>query len=263
MSAQIYWQRNANPDPTKANQQNFISFASYTETPVWHSATSNLYMYFVPSGAPAPAPPPPPVNDSFFVAGNAAANMDTTGLTNLTAVAGVDDGFGYMPLPFDYYFFGTNYSNSSAAAPTLFWNTNQLYGFGTGNAAVTWLANTGPAILMGNNDRRTTTMYYSGAENVSNVNIMNMVFVGRNTRNDVSVNGWQMQFRLARSALYQYVECRISTKGSQNGTWNITDGTTFQNTFGAYAPVENTSFVLRSDLNGSNWVLSNNYYLNL
>ena len=57
------------------------------------------------------------------------------------------------------------------------------------------------------------------------------------------------------------------TLPAQNGGWNLTNGTTFQNTFSnTFAttfPADNTSFVLSSDPNGSNWTFSNTSYLNL
>jgi hypothetical protein len=48
-------------------------------------------------------------------------------------------------------------------------------------------------------------------------------------------------------------------------SYNITNGTAFQNTF--ISPftnmVANQSFVLESDINGNNWKLYNNYYINI
>ena len=92
---------------------------------------------------------------------------------------------------------------------------------------------------------------------------MNMLLWAQNNYADGAPNVIRYQIRLFRSPNFQYVELRINGFGATQGQWNITNGTTFQNTFGAYSASAGTSWVLRSDLNGSNWTFSNNYYINL
>ena len=206
-----------------------------------------------------PAPPGPVV---LLTAGNASANMNTSGLTNMGGVQGQDDSFGYLPIGFTFRFFGTNYSNTGSA-PAAYWNTNNVLGFGTGNGTITWSAGTGIGILVGNADRRTNFFYYSGASNISNYDYMNCILYAQNNYNDGAPNVIQYQLRLFRGPTNQYVELRINGFGATQGQWNITNGSAFQNTFGSYSASAGTSFVLVSDLDGSNWSLCNAYYMNV
>lgn len=227
---------------------------TYSTKPPWHQNLSTLVMYR--GGLPG---------DTFLVQGNAPANLSLAGLTRLAVVQGVDDGAGYIPCSFDFFFFGSNYSNASVA-PGIYWNTNNVIGFGTSNGTITWAANTGRGILLGNTDRRTNGLWYSGTQTISNANIINMAYWGQNIYSDGVQSTLQWQMRLVRSPNNQYVEVRMSTVGATQGTWNLTNGTAFQNTFGslsASAGAKGSSFVLRSDLNGSNWQLFYSYYLDL
>lgn len=205
-----------------------------------------------------PAPPIPP---TLLTAGNAAANMSLTGLTNMTAVQGVDDGFGYLPVGFTFNFFGTNYQNSSNA-PGVYWNTNNVIGFGTGINTITWGPSTGLGILIGNADRRTNTFSYSGTSNFQSHQYINCVLFAQNNYADGVPNVIQYQLRLFRGPTNQFVEVRINGFGATQGQWNITNGSAFQGTFGAYSATVGTSFVLVSDLAGSSWVLCNAFYMN-
>jgi hypothetical protein len=92
-----------------------------------------------------------------------------------------------------------------------------------------------------------------------------------------------MEVRLIRNIVSgdQYIEFRIfKGSGGANGglitsagygastnNWNITNGTTFQNTYGtaflSAFPADNTSHVLSSDANGQNWVFTNTSYANI
>ena len=51
----------------------------------------------------------PIAGNDIKLAGNAPANLSTTGLTILSAVSGVDDIGITFPVPMNFYFFGTNY----------------------------------------------------------------------------------------------------------------------------------------------------------
>lgn len=239
--------------PELANNPIVMNNVQYSSNPVWHTVQTSLQ---VARNVP---------QDNFLVQGNAPANMSVVGLTTMTGVTGVDDIAVYLPLAMDFFFFGTNYRNTSNA-PGVFWNTNNVIGFGTTNATISWLSNTGRAILVGNADRRTNNFSYSAVSNISNVNYINTVLYAQNFYADGIQSTLQWQMRLFRSPNNQYVEVRMSTVGVTQGNWNLTNGTTFQNTFGALsntAGQKGSSFVLRSDLNGFNWELFYSYYVNL
>jgi hypothetical protein len=248
---QIYYVPYATQRPEYATQYIQISFQTYSSLPAWHTPQQQLQMarniYILP--------------DTFLTQGNAPANMSITGLTMMTGITGVDDGFAYIPTPFTFKFFGTDYTNASNA-PGIYWNTNNVLGFGTGIGTISWLANTGLGIILGNSDRRTNSMYYSGAQTTGQTSYINTVLLEQNNYNDGILSSIAIQLRFARSPNYQYVEVRMSTVGATNGAWNITNGVAFQNTFGAFTWTKGSSIVLRSDLDGSNWTFYNNYYLN-
>jgi hypothetical protein len=193
------------------------------------------------------------------VSGNGTANLSTTGLTALTGVAGQDDIGVTFPVPIDFFFFGTNYGNGNNTG--IYWNTNNVIGFGTPVNTITWLVNTGRGVLIGNTDRRTNTFHYSTTKSTaSGYDYVNFVLFAQNNYNDNVPNAIQWQIRLFRSASIQYIEVRASTAPSTGGTWNITNGTAFQNTYGAFTNVTaGSSFVLQSDGNGNNWQFFNNY----
>ena len=201
---------------------------------------------------------------SLLTQGNATTTMSITGLTNLAGVQGQDDvGVTIPGITFDFFFFGTNYGNGANSG--IYWNTNHVLGFGATNATISWLANTGRGILLGNADRRTNNFYYSTTQSSSGYSYLNCLLFGQNIYNDGVTNAVQYQLRFFRGPSAQYVEIRCKQAPSTAGTYNITNGTAFQNTF--VSPftnmVNNQSFVLESDLNGNNWKLYNNYYINL
>jgi hypothetical protein len=205
----------------------------------------------------ATQPASAPSGNDIKVAGNGAANLTTTGMTVLSGVSGQDDTFAYITLPFDFFFFGTNYGNN---ASNFYWNTNNVIGFGAGNGTITWASNTGRGVLIGNTDRRTNTFYYSPMLTASNYNYINYVLFAQNIYNDNVPNAIQWQIRMFRSVTIQYIEVRASTAPATGGVWNITNSTIFQNTYGGFTNVgAGTSFVLQSDGNGSNWQFFNNY----
>jgi hypothetical protein len=80
--------------------------------------------------------------------------------------------------------------------------------------------------------------------------------------NDGVANAIQWQIRLFRSPAVQYIEVRALTAPAPGGTWNITNGTTFQNTYSSFTNVTaGSSFVLQSDALGNNWSFYNNYHI--
>jgi hypothetical protein len=248
---QIYYVPYDTQRPEYENQDIQINFQTYSSLPIGYTPKQQIQI----------ARNIVLTEDTFLTQGNIAANMSITGLTLMTGVSGVDNGFGYIPTAFTFKFFGTNYTNSSNA-PGIYWNTNNVIGFGTGIGTIAWVANTGPGILLGNTDRRTNSYNYSGTLTFGQTSYINTVLRAQNIYNDGVPNAISMQIRLARSPNYQYVEVRMSTVGATNGNWNITNGVAFQNTYGSFTWANGSSIVLRSDLEGSNWTFYNNYYLN-
>jgi hypothetical protein len=195
-------------------------------------------------------------------AGNLTTTMDTTGLTSLAGVAGQDDVGVTFPVNFDFFFFGTNYGNGLNSG--IYWNTNNVIGFGTAIGTITWVANTGRGVLIGNTDRRTNTFWYSGTLSSSGFSYIKCLLFGQNIYNDGIPNAMQFQIRMFRSSSVQYIEVSCKQAPSTAGVYNITNGTAFQNTYGSFTNMTaNQSFVLQSDGNGNNWTFYNNYYVNL
>ncbi len=250
---EISWVTYDTQRPEYADQSNYISLERYQTVPNWHTIINGgmVARNIITS------------TDTFVIAGNATTTMNSNGMTEATSIRGADDSSVYVPLPFTFLFFGTNYSNTNpTVAPAFYWNTNNVLGFGTRRPDIGWsVAN--PAILIGNADRRTNTFFYTGLQTSGGTNYMTMLLWAQNIYNDGTINVIRYQIRFFRSPNYQYVGLRINGFGTTNGTWNITNGTAYQNTFGAYTASAGTSWVLRSDLNGSNWTFSNNYYINL
>ena len=253
---EISWVNYTTQRPEYLNQSNYLYLEKYTVAPNWHTLINGAQLAF---NINTVAIPP----DTFFLAGNATTTMNSNGMTQLTAVANQDDSSAYVPLPFEFRFFGTNFSNTNpTTAPAFYWNTNNVLGFGTRNGDISWQV-TNPGILIGNTDRRTNTFFYTGLQTSGQTNYMTMLLWAQNIYNDGVTNVIRYQMRFFRSPNYQYVEVRINGFGATNGNWNITNGSALQNTFGSYTATAGTSWVLRSDLNGSNWTFSNNYYINL
>lgn len=217
---------------------------------VWSTIARNTSYYnYISQGTGAAVP------------GNAIANLNTTGLTILSTVTGVDDGFGIIPISFPFYFFGVDYGSN---LNKIFWSTNNVLHFNIGTNTITWVATTGLGILLGNTDRRTNTFYYSTTQSSSGYNYINCVLYAQNIYNDGIPNAIQWQIRIFRGSSNQYIEVRSATVPNTGGVWNITNGSVFQNTFGGYTNVTSgNSFVLQSDINGNNWQFLNNYYVNI
>ncbi len=206
---------------------------------------------------------------------NATTSMDATGATAIPSVTGQDDAFGPIPTVsgFNFFFFGTDYGNNTTNG--IYWNTNNVIGFGPGVNTITWSATTGRGILLGNADRRTNTAYYFPIQTVGSYKILRCLMSFQNFYNIGSANEGQLAVRFVRGAAAQYIEVRIfkgrpSINGGGIGTagnWNITNGLTFQNTFGtifnSFFPEGNTSFVLTSSLNGDTWTVTSPAHLNI
>jgi hypothetical protein len=200
---------------------------------------------------------------SVLTQGNATTTMTTTGLTSLAGVIGQDDAAATIPgINFDFYFFGTNYGNGLNLG--IYWSSNNVLGFGNPDSTISWTATTGKGVLIGNLDRRTNNFYYSTTQSSSGYSYLNCLLFAQNIYNDGIANAVQFQLRFFRGPASQYIEVRCKQAPSTAGVYNITNGSAFQNTYGAFTNmVANQSYVLESDLNGNNWTFYNNYYINL
>ncbi len=242
--------------PENVNTPVVMNNVAYNQFPPWHIPQTRLT---VARNVP---------EDLFLKQGNAPANMSiVAGMSTLTSITGVDDNAAYVPFNMDFFVFGTNY-RSPGRQGGLYWNTNNIFGFGTSNGSITWNATSGIGVLLGGNtDRRTNSFTVTSTiQTASNTNYINSVLYAQNAYNDGIQSTLQWQMRLFRSPNWQYIEVRMSTVGATNGAWNITNGTTFQNTFGARATTagaKGSSFVLRSDTSGFNWTLFYSYYIDL
>ncbi len=214
-------------------------------------------------------------SDPAIISGNATTTMSTTGFTQITALTSADDSAVNIPTnaSFNFSFFGTNYGLANANG--IYWSSNNVIGFGTANATITWVASTGVGVLLGNMDRRCSTFWYSPMTTSGSAQITTLLASFQNVYNQGLANEGQMQIRLIRSSTKQYIEVRVyKGRGTANagaittaGAWNLTNGTTFQGTFGttfnSAFPADNTSFVLSSDLNGNTWTFTNTAYVSI
>jgi len=184
----------------------------------------------------------------------------------------------------DFYFFGTNYG----AANNIYWNSNNAITFGAiaNPANSTYLiSSTIPAILLGNDDRRTTSFYSSyGMAHNRYINVIQFTtkFANFYTENSSHYNDGQYQVRLLREtggSLRQWVEVSIIASPAYAGNisqggdttklspYNITNGTSFFNpcgtTFSTASPTAGTTFLFQSDSLGANWTFINNSRLDI
>ena len=267
-------------------------YSNYTHNP------NGYYSCISPPPIPIPIPPIPLPSCGSLVAGNVAANMDTTGMTLLSFVPNNDDGYAYLPFTgMDYYFFGTNYGNSDGTTPTesIYMSTNYAFGFGTGNPIWhDWPASS-PAILFDFFDSWNFDSYVSPPQNgtTSGFKYVRIVSIGTDFYSyiggDTTTVKKAYEIYYARDNCFQYMQFNCSVEDAvgfnrsqyDNTSYgvgnisNITNGTAFQNTFGSTVgsfgnkppntggPQTGGSYVIRSDLNGNNWQFFPNTHLNL
>lgn len=222
-----------------------------------------------------------------LVSGNVSANMNTSGMTALIFTGLTfpnDDGYAYLPFTgMDFYFFGTNYGNSDGTTPStsIYMCTNYAFGFGQGFFNFNnWPANQ-PAILFDFFDSANFASYVSPPQNgiISGVKYVRIVATGTdyvsNSINDPTVKK-AYEIYYVRDNCFQYMQFNCSVEDAVGfdrsqyvSVSNITNGTTFQNTFGAFGanpsntegPQAGNSYVIKSDLNGNNWEFFQNTHL--
>jgi len=211
-----------------------------------------------------------------MVSGNILANINTTGMSILNYYNEIekndDDGFAYLPFTgMDFYFFGTNYGNSNGTTPySIYMNTNYAFGFGEGNTNYTDWPVSNPAILFDFYDTYNFASYVSSPQNgtIPGVKYVRIVATG----SDIEFENQKMyEIYYVRDNCFQYMQfnCFLEEGGGTSNISNITNGTAYQNTFGTFGtqpqntggPQTGGSYVIRSDLNGSNWQFFPNTHL--
>lgn len=198
---------------------------------------------------------------------NGLTDMSTTGMTLRTSISGVDDGFVYLPYSMDFNFYGTTYNSdgSTNTSNAVYWNTNNVLGFGVGTNTITWAANTGKGFLTGNYDRRTNTCY-SSYNSSGGISILKIVTSFQNVYSDGVPNAGKYQIRLIRdtNSSKQYYEVRSNSGVSIGGTWSVTNGSTFNPNVYITNISSGTSYVLvNNNLNGDSWTYVANSYVNI
>lgn len=203
---------------------------------------------------------------------NRNANVSTTGEDSSSAVNYISDISNkdnqsiYLAVGFPFYFFGINHGNTSygdgsiSRTTGIYFSSKLILGFGplpsgTDNTE-NWGSGDGPAILLGNADRYMTTFHYSGTLTLDNIQYIRIVITAADNANSPLNNLYNYELFLGRDDCYQYVLLRVGTQTITPGNWNITDGTTFKNTFPqGFNALSGGKYLLRSDLFGNNWKL--------
>jgi len=196
------------------------------------------------------------INISLLTCDN-PANMDTTGLTNLSGLNNNDDDWDNFPVDFNFYFLGTNYGNGNNEG--IYWDTNSVIGFGPGHSNNPWGPSTGLGILIGNEDRRNNTFWYSGTLTSGGLTYVRLLYFGQNYYGDETPDILQYEIIMGKTSSYQYIEIRTAGTGLDIGLWNIAnDSPDFLGTCGTFdtvggGPFPCGSYLFRSDLSGNNW----------
>uniref|UniRef100_A0A6C0DP29 Uncharacterized protein n=1 Tax=viral metagenome TaxID=1070528 RepID=A0A6C0DP29_9ZZZZ len=215
-----------------------------------------------------------------ILSGNALTSMISTGATIMATITGVDDQTAPLPTDatFNFSFFGSNYGAGATGNNGIYWSTNNVVGFGVPSNTTSWSATTGRGVLLGQYDRRTDAYAcYFPIATSGNYKILRFQAWFRNYYSAGVANEGGIEVRLAKNTINgnQYIETRVykGSGGARSGAiatvgqFNITDQVSYKGTFGStFAstfPADNTSFVLSSDANGSNWTFSNTSYLNI
>jgi hypothetical protein len=251
-----------------------LAFTKYTEAANYYTIASNLYKEAdenaLASTATNKASDATALASAFaatakargLVLSNVSANMDRTGMTPIT-FTNDDDGYAYLPFTgMDFYFFGINYGDS---VNMIYMNTNYAFGFGPGIGNFTWPVNR-PAILFDNADNWNFKSFVSPPQDGTKQGLKYVRILSAGTlynmRSDTTIKK-EFEIYFVRGAIYQYMLFNCVVRSTTNTPRNdITDGSTFQNTFGTFTiPQAGNSYVITSDLNGNNWQFSPNTHL--
>jgi hypothetical protein len=229
----------------------------------------------------------PLVNGNGTITPNASNGLNDTGALNMTLNGGGTQDTGFYTLPaaatsganiFNFNFFGTNYG--AGANPGITFSTNLAVGFGNGTTATSISATLGRYIFTGIANRFVNRCAYTNPVTNGSHRIVTIYLFYENGNSQSSSNVYaapgQMQIRFIKntSTGIQYIEFRfykgigITNDGSITnvGSWQLTNGTAFQNTFTLGTGVtfyDNDSIVLSSDSLGNTWTFNPYCHVNL
>lgn len=207
-----------------------------------------------------------PILASSIVNGHIRAEIQGDSVAYDTSGSILVNGFSFM-------------MNGVEVGNSIRWHSINVLSFGPGSpVGSTWPATAGAAILLGNANRKLLGLYKtSEMVQVGNYNIIRLYAEFNNSTSN-SVDG-AMEIRLIKDRVNgnQFIEvCVHEGRGTNNsgtistpGIWNITNGTTYLDSFAdtdfnARFPADDTSFVLASDISGGLWGVNyqNFMYLN-
>ena len=211
----------------------------------------------------------------YIVPGNKLGDMSETGGTTIINSA----GFGSNPtnasigtVGFSFFWFGYDAGINN----NIQWNTNNAITFGGGNLGnnLDWsLATTAKSFLIGTDPplRRWTQMSKGFTSYILYGHNIKRFIVKAADSSSASTSRYELDINLIRGPFYQYIELKIvkwlTSYPNIVGRWNISDGVKFYNTFPLNIlgpPVgANNSLVLRGSLEGTDWVVYTNYYMNI
>lgn len=196
---------------------------------------------------------------------NAEANLDYAGMTPING-NDTDDVSEYLDFTgMDFYFFGTNYGDSTNQ---IYMCTNYAFGFGTKYTDYENWSVENPAILFGFLDSWNFESYVSSVVTTpSGLKYLRIVAIGTDNRHyeDPTIRR-SFEIFFVRNATYQYMQFNCAVENFDKSPYNsdttalyangsnITDGTEFKGTFGTFSgPSAGKSYVIRSDLFGNGW----------
>jgi hypothetical protein len=235
----------------------------------------------------SPTSPTPSPTDILFQ-GNINPNMNTSGMTPL-AFLDNDEGFAYLPFAgMDFYFFDTNFGNSDGTdkSSSIYISANGSFGFGPGYVTFEDWPVDQPAILFDFFDSVNLTSYVSPPQNGTTPGVKFVRIVVNATdfvsfsNNDTTIKK-KYEIFYVRDNFFQYIQFICNAESVDRSVYpqnttalfangsNITDGVSFKDTFGPIfsipdnGPTQGNSYVIRSNLQGSNWQFFPNTYLNI
>ena len=211
----------------------------------------------------------------YIVPGNKLGDMSETGGTTIINSA----GFGSNPtnasigtVGFSFFWFGYDAGINN----NIQWNTNNAITFGGGNLGnnLDWsLATTAKSFLIGTDPplRRWTQMSKGFTSYILYGHNIKRFIVKAADSSSASTSRYELDINLIRGPFYQYIELKIvkwlTSAPNIVGMWNISDGVKFYNPFTLNSPSPpvgtGASLVLRGSLQGTDWVVFPNYYMNI
>ena len=174
----------------------------------------------------------------------------STGLTQIIFGSQDDANIELSDLPFDFYFFGTNYKNSIYAGS----NTYFTFGFGSSNFSGLSASNPGRAIHIGSHDNSWQRVW-SGIVEIGGKQGFRVRYEG--TASTVGSVGNPNIVIETTFFEGQKINITLGVHARTFGQVGITDGNSYQPSFSL---TENTSYALYSDPTGYNWVVESGKY---